>query len=65
MNEMDRERRDLARQRRQNAAAKAAELLSFYMQQVYAAAGLKWDGDNEAELGTVVDLIIEAASEDV
>lgn len=65
MTDMDRERRELARQRQRNAARKAAEMLGFCMQQVYSAAGLRWDGDNEAEIGSVIDLIVEAASEDV
>lgn len=44
-------------------ASHAKSLLVFYLRQVYESAGLQWDTDNEAEVDTIVEGIIDAAAE--
>ena len=39
----------------------AVHLMQFYMQQVYEAAGLRWDSDNDAEVQSMVECIVNAA----
>jgi len=39
----------------------AASLLRFYFKNLYKAVGLKWDGDNDAEIGDIVSRIVDAA----
>lgn len=41
----------------------AYKLLRGYMAQVYHAAGLRWDGDNDAEMKDLIDSIIDAAKD--
>jgi hypothetical protein len=41
---------------------RAAHLLGFYLSQSFRAAGLRWDGDNTAEVVDLIDAIIEAAT---
>lgn len=40
---------------------RAAHLLAHYLRQVYRAAGMQWDSDNEAEVADLVECIIDAA----
>lgn len=42
--------------------ATAIHLLSFYLQQVYRAAGLHWTSDNDAEIEDLVDAILAASA---
>ena len=35
----------------------AREYLTYYMQRAWQAAGIGWDGDNEAEVATIIDCI--------
>lgn len=39
----------------------AIRLLTHYMRTVFEANGLKWDGDNEAELTALVDALTATA----
>ena len=43
---------------------RAIRLLRHYLRTVWSAAGLRWDGDNDAEVGLLVDAIIEAATQE-
>ena len=43
----------------------AIRLLQFYMAKAWEAAGLKWQGDNDAETAAVVELIVSAAREEL
>lgn len=50
----------------------ARDYLTYYMQRAWQAAGIGWDGDNEAEVATIIDCIeaeidrkIKAALEEV
>ncbi len=43
----------------------ASGFLSGYFAQVYSAAGLRWVGDNAADMDDLVDAIIDAATDDV
>ena len=40
---------------------RAAHLLAHYLRQVYRAAGMRWDSDNDAEVDDLVECIIDAA----
>ena len=42
----------------------AVHLMQFYMQQVYEATGLRWDSDNDAEVQSMVECIVNAAKQD-
>ena len=44
-----------------NARDRAVRLLEHYFSLLAKKAGLHWDGDNNAEIGEIVDSIIEAA----
>lgn len=41
----------------------AKRLLSHYLRQASQASGVRWDSDNDAEVGEIVDAIIAAARE--
>lgn len=42
---------------------RAAELLAHYFRIVFEKAGLKWDSDNDAEIRSAVEAIVESALE--
>ena len=44
---------------------RAAYLMRFYLQQVYEAAGLRWDGDNDAEIQDMIECIVNAAKQEM
>jgi hypothetical protein len=44
-----------------SARERAEQLLVWYFQHAWEAAGLKWDGDNESEVRSIVDAILDAA----
>ena len=44
-------------------APRAKHLLVHYFRLIAQRADIRWDGDNDAEIEDVVDLIIEAAAE--
>ena len=46
-----------------NAENDAKRILTHYFRQVYKKAGLGWDSDGDAEIGSVVDYIIDATCE--
>jgi hypothetical protein len=39
----------------------AGDMLVYYMQRAWTYAGLQWDGDNEAEVRSIIDLIHDDA----
>jgi hypothetical protein len=43
----------------------AKQLLSHYMRLVFAESGLNFDSDNYAEIDLFVDLVVEAAKEEI
>lgn len=45
----------------EEARQQATRLLTHYMAMLFEQAGLKWNSDNNAEMATIVDLIVEAA----
>jgi len=42
-----------------------AHLLSHYFRTVFRAAGLRWDSDNDAEMGAIADAVVEIAKAEV
>ena len=48
-----------------SAQERAEDLLVFYIRHVWEAAGLRWQGDNEAEVRSVVDAVLAAAGQQV
>lgn len=44
-----------------SAPSDAATMLQYYMRLAFNGAGLKWFSDNDAEIETIVGLIIKAA----
>ena len=45
--------------------AQARRLMQHYFKLVAERAGVKWDHDNVAEIGDLVDLLIDAAKEEM
>jgi hypothetical protein len=42
---------------------RAKRLLVHYFRTVFEAAGLRWDSDNQAEIETAVEYLIDAAAQ--
>lgn len=49
---------------KEGSKRQAVGTLSHYFRTVFEAAGIKWNGDNEAEIESIVDNLIEAAGPD-
>lgn len=45
-----------------NRREEAKHLLVHYFRTAFEAAGLTWNGDNTAEVGSALDLLIEEAA---
>ena len=43
------------------AAGRARQLLAGYFQMLFKATGLRWDDDNQLEIESIIDAILEAA----
>lgn len=43
--------------------ANLADLLGFYLKNVYRAAGLSWDSDNDAEVAQMAGLVSDISYE--
>jgi hypothetical protein len=43
---------------------RAEDLLVWYVCKAWEAAGLKWDGDNDSEVRSIVDAALDAALAD-
>jgi len=43
----------------------AKRLLNSYLEMLAKGQGLHWDSDNRAEVGEIVDLIVDAACQEV
>ena len=43
----------------------AKRLLNSYLEMLAKGQGLHWDSDNRAEVGEIVDLIIDAARQEI
>lgn len=43
----------------------AKQLLVYYMQKVWEAAGLHWDSDNAAEVESIIDEIISTTKDEL
>lgn len=56
------ELRDRSRQRADAAEARAAGTLTYYLRAAWTAAGLPWNGDNEAEVRELLAAIREMAA---
>ncbi len=41
---------------------RAVQLLTYYLSSTRVAAGLSWDGDNDAEVDEIVGAIIDAVA---
>ena len=44
---------------------RAKQLLVYYMQQAWEAAGLHWDSDNVAEVESIIDEIVSATKDEL
>ena len=44
---------------------RAVRLLAYYLSSTRVAAGLSWDGDNDAEVDEIVGAIIDAVAANV
>lgn len=44
-------------------AERAERLLAHYLRRVWVEAGLQWNSDNDAEVGSIVDALVEAAAD--